>query len=143
MINVQFYKNWMYDVIGALYNVQNGLGYGLNEYCYQEALDIELTKLGITHKKEVTLHPIYDNIILHASVRADFVCKENIIVECKAVSELLPIHRAQLFSYMHIAKAACGILVNFGQIGKPMIERYLYDVNTHKILTMDGREFVI
>lgn len=142
MMDTQYYRDWMYDVVGALFNVQNGLGLGLNEYCYQEALAIELKKQHIPHEKEVTLHPMYDGKQLSSVVRADFICKDNIIVECKAVIELIPIHRAQLFSYMRIAQAPCGILVNFGQVGKLSMERYLYDIETDKIYTIDGREFI-
>lgn len=135
---IQYYNEHIYDVIGALYNVQKGLGLGLNEYCYQEALQLEFIEQQIPFAKEVVFHPTYHNKVMKTTIRADFVCKDDIIVECKAVEEILPIHQAQLFSYMRIAQAPCGILVNFGQPGRLHIERYLYDTETKRILTING-----
>ena len=83
---------------------------GLNEYCYQEGLQLELTQRQIFFAREVIFHPSYKGEVITSHIRVDFVCKENIIVECKAVAEVLPIHRAQLFSYLRITEYPCGIL---------------------------------
>ena len=63
---------------------------------------------------------------MEASFRIDFLCKDNIIVECKSVPKLIADHRAQLFNYMRLLKMPCGILVNFlPQFAE--IERYFFD----------------
>ena len=74
---------------------------------------------------------------MDAEFRVDFLCKDNIIVECKAVSELIDVHRAQLFNYLRLLRKPCGILVNFAP-NFATIERYLYDAETNNILGMDG-----
>ena len=74
---------------------------------------------------------------MKASFRLDFLCKEDIIVECKAVTALNENHRAQLFNYMHLLKYRYGILVNFAPKFIE-IERYLYDEDTDEILNMNG-----
>ena len=75
---------------------------------------------------------------MSAEYRLDFLCKDNIIVECKSVSELIANHRAQLFNYMRLLKKTCGILVNFFP-KYAIIERYLFDIDENNIIGMDGR----
>ncbi|MBR6191502.1 MAG: GxxExxY protein [Prevotella sp.] len=130
-------KTLMYDVIGAIHNVHKELRAGLNEYCYQEGLQIELTEQEIPFVRELSFHPVYHDKPMDAEFRVDFLCKDNIIVECKAVSELIDVHRAQLFNYLRLLRKPCGILVNFAP-NFATIERYLYDAETNNILGMDG-----
>ncbi len=86
----------------------------------------------------MTFNPIYRNTVLQATFRIDFLCNNDVIVECKAVPELNPNHRAQLFNYMRLLEKPCGILVNY--LPKyAEIERYLYDRETKNIIGMDGR----
>ena len=127
----------MYDVIGAIHNVHKELRAGLNEYCYQEGLQIELAEQEIPFVRELSFHPVYHGKPMDAEFRVDFLCKDNIIVECKAVSELIDVHRAQLFNYLRLLRKPCGILVNFAP-NFATIERYLYDAETNNILGMDG-----
>ena len=77
---------------------------------------------------------------MEALFRIDFLCKGEIIVECKSVSELIPSHRAQLFNYMRLLKNPCGILVNFAPRNYEL-ERYLYDKDNNQILSIDGKIF--
>ncbi|MBQ3806162.1 MAG: GxxExxY protein [Prevotella sp.] len=130
-------KTLMYDVIGAIHNVHKELRAGLNEYCYQEGLQIELAEQEIPFVRELSFHPVYHGKPMDAEFRVDFLCKDNIIVECKAVSELIDVHRAQLFNYLRLLRKPCGILVNFAP-NFATIERYLYDAETNNILGMDG-----
>ena len=142
MINVTELKAHMYDVIGAIYEVHTELGAGLNEVCYQEALQIQLEEQGIPFLREQSFHPIYHEKELQAVFRVDFLCKGDIIVECKSVSELIPIHRAQLFNYMRLLKKTCGILVNFAPRNYNL-ERYFYDKETNNILSVEGKVYDI
>ena len=137
MVDISKMKREMYDVVGAIHEVHNELGAGLNEYCYQEGLKMELEEEGISFEKEVSFTPTYHGCPMSSSYRLDFLCKDIVIVECKAVTELTNTHRAQLFNYMRLTKKPCGILVNFSP-KFATIERYLYDEEGNVILTMDG-----
>ena len=133
-------KNHVYDIVGALHSVHDELGPGINEYCYQEALAIELSDRGITFEQEKAFHPRYKGRPMDAEYRIDFLCKGDVIVECKAVSVLTSIHRAQLSNYMRLLKMPCGIIVNFYP-KFATIERYFYDTGNCEILTSDGNPF--
>ncbi len=74
---------------------------------------------------------------MQAVFRLDFICKENIIVECKSVPELVKNHRAQPFNYMRILKMPCGVLVNFLP-QTAAVERYFYDNDNKQIVAVDG-----
>jgi GxxExxY protein len=135
--DLQYYKNFMYPVIGALYEVHRELGPGLNEYVYQEGLAMQLAEDCIDFEKEKEFIPTYHNCEMDARYRLDFVCMDQIIVECKAVEKLTLNHRAQLFNYMRLTKLPIGILVNFSHKSAE-IERYLYNHQTNEILSIDG-----
>ena len=88
MIDISTYKQHIYDVIGAIHEVHKELGPGLNEYCYQEGMQMQLEEQGVPYKRELSFHPTYHGKPMEANYRLDFLCKEDIIVECKAVTEL-------------------------------------------------------
>ena len=135
--DLQYYKNFMYPVIGALYEVHKELGPGLNEYVYQEGLGMQLEEENIAFEREKECTPIYHDRSMNAKYRLDFVCMNQIIVECKAVEQLSVNHRAQLFNYMRLTKLPMGILVNFSQ-KSAVVERYFFDVQKSEIMSMDG-----
>ena len=126
MIDISELKQYMYDVVGTIHDVHKELGAGLNEYCYQEGLQLQLEESGIPFQRELSFHPHYHGREMSAEYRVDFLCKDNIIVECKAVTELISNHRAQLFNYMRLLQFPCGILVNFAP-QFATIERYFLD----------------
>ena len=137
MINLDIEKRKMYDIVGAIHDVHRFLGPGLNESCYQEAMELQLKDVSISYKREMSFHPSYRGIELNATFRVDFLCKGDVIVECKAVPELSPNHRAQLFNYMRLLEKPCGILVNF--LPKfDVVERYFYDKESKNIIAVDG-----
>lgn len=138
MIDIAKLKNHIYDVVGAIHEVHKELGPGLSEYCYQEGLQMQLGEQQIVFQREKIFHPTYHGRLLHAEYRMDFLCKEDIIVECKSVTDLVNNHRAQLFNYMRLSKLPCGILVNFAPIFAK-IERYFYDDELKEIITVDGK----
>lgn len=137
MVDVEQLKAHVYDVIGALHAVHKELGPGLNEYCYQEGLAIELERLGIAFEREKSFHPLYKGIPMSAAYRLDFLCKGDIVVECKSVTELGDTMRAQLCNYMRLLSAPCGIIVNFYP-KFAQIERYFYDADRKEILSVEG-----
>ncbi len=137
MINLDAEKKKIYDVIGAIHDVHKYLGPGLNESCYQEAMKLQLKDSAIPYRREMTFHPIYRGRTLEATYRIDFLCKDDIIVELKAVTELNANHRAQLFNYMRLLNKPCGVLVNF--LPKfADVQRYFYDYESKNILAVDG-----
>jgi GxxExxY protein len=138
MIDLENLKEHVFDVVGAIYEVHTELGPGLNEYCYQEGLRLQLEEQEIQFKKELSIHPTYHGKEMEAVYRVDFLCKGDIVVECKSVDELNGDMRAQLYNYMRLLKCPCGIIVNFAG-KKADVERYFYDDQTRNILTIDGR----
>ena len=130
-------KDHIYDVVGAVHAVHKELGPGLNESCYQEGLQIELTHKQIPFKREISFHPTYQGSKMEAVFRLDFLCKDDIIIECKSVPKLTADHRAQLFNYLRLLKLPCGILVNFlPQFAE--IERYFYDKERQLIVPVNN-----
>ena len=85
MIDIHKLKGHVYDVVGALYEVHKELGAGLNEYCYQEGLQIQLEESQIPYKKELTFYPKYHGHQMKTHYRVDFLCKDDIVIECKSV----------------------------------------------------------
>lgn len=127
----------MFDVVGAIYEVHKELGAGLNEFCYQEGLQMQLEEQEIPFNREMTFHPSYHGKPMEAVYRVDFLCKGDIIVECKATDDLNNNMRSQLYNYMRLLKLPCGILVNFAS-KLVKIERYFFDSETNEIIAVDG-----
>ena len=127
----------MFDVVGAIYEVHKELGAGLNEFCYQEGLKMQLEEQEIPFNREMTFHPSYHGKPMEAVYRVDFLCKGDIIVECKATDDLNNSMRSQLYNYMRLLKLPCGILVNFAS-KLVKIERYFFDSETNEIIAVDG-----
>lgn len=148
MVDVNKLKAFEYDVVGAIYAVHCELGPGLNESCYQEGLQMELTQRGIPFVREIAFPPTYRGREMESLFRLDFLCKDDIIIECKAVPELTKIHRAQLFNYMRLLKKSCGILVNFSPFSIDP-EKYFFDNDTFlttiriKLLALWDKCFII
>ncbi len=103
----------MYKIVGAAMEVHKILGPGLLEKAYGDALEIELQLRGIQYEREKELPILYKAHTLPTHYYADFVCYDSIIVELKAVTDILPIHEAQIMHYMNISGMNRGILFNF------------------------------
>ncbi|MDQ6997835.1 MAG: GxxExxY protein [Mariprofundus sp.] len=100
-------------VLDAAMIVHTALGPGLLESAYEHCLLYELRKHGIHAMTQVQLPIIYDNQHIDAGYRIDMLVENRIIVELKAVERLLPIHEAQLLSYLKLADKRLGLLINF------------------------------
>ena len=131
-MDIQLYKDRMYQIIGAAMSLYNELGSGYSEPIYQECLSILCSEKDIPWEREKSLKMYYHGVELEKTYKADFVCFEDIIVELKAVSELLSEHRAQLFNYMRITNTRFGILINFGEAQRLHAEKYMFNENTNK-----------
>lgn len=115
-------------VIEAFYTVYNAFGYGFLEKVYQNAMAIELRKLGLNVAQEARI-PVYYDDVLVGEYFADLLVADVVIVELKAVKGLLEEHQAQLLNYLKATPYEVGLLLNFGP--KPEIKRKAFD-NTRK-----------
>lgn len=105
-------------IIGAAYKVANTLGAGFLEKVYENALTIELKKSGLSVKQQYSL-PVYYEDQLVGNYFADLLVEDSVIVELKAVRELVPEFSAQVINYLKAARINTGLLINSG---KPKIE---------------------
>jgi GxxExxY protein len=100
-------------VIGLCMEVHRELGPGLLESAYEEALAYELAHAGLAFERQREAPLLYKGVKLNCGYRVDFIIENEIILELKAVSELLPIHHAQLLTYLKLERRSLGLLVNF------------------------------
>ena len=107
------YPKESYKINGAIYEVHKELGPGLLEKVYQEALEKEFKLQNIPYEREKDFTIFYKGEELEQKFIADFVCYDKIVVELKAVEDLLPIHTAQVINYLCITGYKLGLLVNF------------------------------
>lgn len=109
------YEDEGYKLMGAAFEVYNQIGYGMAEEIYQQCLEVELTLRGIPFKPKDKLEVFYKGRQLDTRYIPDLFVFDGIVVELKAVSQLLAEHEAQLFNYMRIARKQVGYLINFGR----------------------------
>lgn len=102
-----------YEIIGCAIEVHRHLGPGLLESIYQECLIKEFREKGLNFKSQVPVPIIYKEELLQHSFRLDLLVENTVIVELKTVDYILPIHHAQLLSYMKLSKKPKGLLINF------------------------------
>jgi len=100
-------------VIGCAIEVHRNLGPGLLESAYERCLSFELLKGNIHHYVQKELPINYKNIKLDCGYRVDLMIEDKLIIELKSVETVLPIHEAQLLTYMKLAGIKTGLLINF------------------------------
>jgi GxxExxY protein len=100
-------------VIGAATEVHRTIGPGLLESAYETCLCHELSLRKLAFVKQLSLPVDYKGIKLDCGYRLDIVVEKSVIIELKAVDKLLPIHQAQLLTYLKLAKLSIGLLLNF------------------------------
>jgi GxxExxY protein len=100
-------------IIDAAMKVHSALGAGLLESTYQICLHYQLTTDCLQFEHQVRLPVVYQGIQLDAGYRIDFLVENCVIVEIKAVEKVLPLHKAQLLSYLKLSGRKVGLLINF------------------------------
>ncbi|MEY2408334.1 MAG: hypothetical protein QOF48_1004 [Verrucomicrobiota bacterium] len=100
-------------IIGLCIEIHRELGPGLLESAYEECLAFELSRAILRFERQKPLAVIYKEVRLDCGYRLDFVVENALIVELKTVTELHPIHQAQLLTYLKLARKPLGLLVNF------------------------------
>ena len=114
-----------YEIRGAAFRVHTKLGPGLLESVYETCLVYELKK-QFAVATQVTVPFQYESLQLDVGYRMDVVVEDAVVLELKAVEKLLPIHSAQLLTYMRLAKIELGLLMNFNVRNMQKgIERYI------------------
>ena len=101
------------SIIGAAIRVHRALGPGLLESAYQKCLEYELCKMGLHVDCELVLPVQYETVRIDAGYRIDMLIEELIIIENKTVERILPIHEAQLLTYLKMKGCAIGYLFNW------------------------------
>jgi GxxExxY protein len=118
-----------YEIIGFAIKVHKELGPGLLESIYEECLKYELESNGYDVKQQLTVKINYFNLETKTDLKLDLLINDCVIVELKAVENILPIHEAQLLSYMKLLRRPQGLLINFKttnitKASKPFVNEY-------------------
>ena len=100
-------------IIGCAIEVHRTLGPGLLESVYEECLCYELTVRGIRFERQKVLPLRYKSVSLETGYRLDLVVENKVVVELKCVEKLLPVHEAQMMTYLRLSKIRTGLLINF------------------------------
>ena len=113
MITKSELKHLTYKINGAAIEVQKGIGCGLLESIYHKCMIHELQQREIEFETEINIPVIYKGLEMRTNLRCDFFIENTIVVEIKACEKILPIHMAQIMTYMKLLKAPKGIIYNF------------------------------
>lgn len=100
-------------IVDAAFTVHKYFGPGMLESIYESAMCKELSKRGLSVKRQVSIPVYYENELLDEGFRADLIVEDTILIELKACEKLLPVHRAQTLSYMRLINKPLGFLMNF------------------------------
>jgi GxxExxY protein len=101
------------QIIGAAIEVHRHLGPGLLESAYDECLFWELTDLGLSVDRQRSIPLVYKSRLIKAVYRADIIVNNLVLVEVKAIEKTLPVHKAQVLTYLRMAQLSVGLLFNF------------------------------
>jgi len=118
------YSDITEKIIGAAYKVYNTLGFGFLEKVYENALAIELRKLGMEVRQQESIKVLYEGKVVGEYI-ADMIVAGKVVIEIKGIKCLDEIHEVQLVNYLKATKIEIGLLINFGQ--KIEIKRRIFD----------------
>jgi GxxExxY protein len=107
------YEKLTNDIISAFYKVYNILGYGFLEKVYENALRIELNRIGYQVEQQKNIQVYYESVLI-GDYYADLIINNSVIIELKACKTVCPEHEAQLLNYLKATKYELGLLLNFG-----------------------------
>lgn len=100
-------------IIGAALKVHSAVGPGLLESAYEACLVYELEKRELRARRQVLIPVRYEDLMIDNGYRVDLLTDDRVVVELKAVETILPVHRAQLLSYLRLGNLRLGYLLNF------------------------------
>ncbi|MBC8484804.1 MAG: GxxExxY protein [Bacteroidetes bacterium] len=114
------------EIIGAAIEVHKHLGPGLLESAYEECLSYELTQRGLLIERQKPVPIIFKEVKLDCGYRIDILVNDLVIIELKSVDALIPVHEAQILTYLKFANKQVGLLINFNvKLLKEGIKRYV------------------
>lgn len=116
MVTKRYLKELIYKVNGAAIEVHKSLGPGLLESVYHKCMKHELNLRGINFSSELLIPVNYKGLTIDAELRCDLFVENILPVELKAIDGILPIHEAQLLTYMQLLVAPEGLLLNFNVV---------------------------
>lgn len=102
-----------YEITGYAIKVHRALGPGLLESVYEKCLKYELIKNGYMVGQQVMVPVVYEDIIMDTELRLNLLVNDCIVVELKAIENVLPVHEAKLLTYMKLLQKPQGLLINF------------------------------
>ena len=101
------------EIIGAAIEVHRILGPGLLESTYMPCLEFELTARNLRFARQRAVPIVYKGMVLDAAYRIDLVVEDLVIIEIKSVERVIPVHKAQVLTYLALTGSAAGLLINF------------------------------
>jgi GxxExxY protein len=104
------------QIVDAAMKVHTALGPGLLESAYEACLLFELHKRGLKAIGQVQLPVVYESVKIDVGYRMDLLVEDAVVVELKSVEQVLPIHQAQLLSYLRLSGKKLGLLINFNSV---------------------------
>ena len=107
------YETLTEQIIGAAIEVHKALGPGLLESVYEECLCHELHLRGLRFQRQLTVPVIYKGVALDCGYRLDLIVEDTVILELKSIDRVLPIHEAQLLTYLKLLDKPVGFILNF------------------------------
>ena len=119
-------------VIGCAIEVHRTLGPGLLEIVYETCLCRELALAGIDFVRQVKLPVHYKGEPVYCELKIDIIVEQSLVLEVKAVQQVLPVHEAQLLTYLRVSGLSLGLLLNFNEetMKHGIRRRYLGDANS-------------
>lgn len=123
-----------YDIVGCAITVHKTLGPGLLESVYEKCLQKELEYNGFQVETQKKVKLEYRDLLIETELRLDLIVNNTVVVEIKTVENLLPVHEAQLLTYMNLLEKPQGLLINFytdniSKSVKPMVNEYFKMLN--------------
>jgi GxxExxY protein len=113
MVTEEYYNNLSHKIIECCIEVHNELGPGLLESVYEACVEKEMKNAGLKVQRQVSLPVFYKKEILDKEFIIDMLVEDLIVLEFKTVETLLPVHEAQLVSYLKLSNKKLGLLINF------------------------------
>ena len=102
--------------VDAAFAVHTELGSGLLESAYRVCFVHELGMRGVAYQKELPMPLNYKGVCIEVGFRADVIIEQKLLIELKAVEQVLPIHKAQVITYLKLTRLPLGLLINFNEV---------------------------
>ncbi|HEX2787311.1 MAG TPA: GxxExxY protein [Ignavibacteria bacterium] len=102
-------------IIGKSIEIHSTLGPGLLESAYQKCLEYELLKAGLKVQREIILPVIYKELLIEFGYKMDLLVEDSVVIELKSVEQILPVHEAQILTYLKLSSKKVGLLINFNE----------------------------